>query len=104
MPPNHINKWTPDSLARVLRRNGFECSDALYEPSSWKNLKANLHMRVGADATDAKSLAAQAYRVRSRGLRVAALSLLGVPALLRMAPNARQLFSGGAFAMIGTAA
>lgn len=103
MPPNHINKWTPDSLIRVLRRSGFECSQPIYEPSSWRNLKANLHMRVSGDATNHNSLAAQVYRIRSRPLRIAALSLLGGPALLRMLPYGRQLRQGGAFAMIGIA-
>ena len=103
MPPNHINKWTPESLARVLRRAGFECGHPIYEPSSWRNLKANLHMRVSADATHHNSLAAQVYRIRSRPLRIAALSLLGGPALLRMLPYGRQLRLGGAFAIVGRA-
>jgi hypothetical protein len=104
MPPNHINKWTPESLAVVLKRAGVECGQPIYEPSSWKNVKANLHMRVGADATDNNSLAAQFYRIRNRPLRIAALSLLAVPALLRMLPHGRALRSGGAFAMVGVAA
>lgn len=103
MPPNHINKWTPDTLCLVLKRNGFECSQPIYEPSSWRNLKANLQMRVGADATDQASLAAQVYRIRSRPLRIAALSLLGGPALLRMLPYGRQLRRGGAFGIVGLA-
>lgn len=101
MPPNHINKWTAESLSLVLRRSGFECGAPLYEPSSWKNLKANLHMRVGADATHHNSLAAQFYRIRNRPMRIAALSLLAAPALVRMLPHGRELRSGGAFAMVG---
>jgi len=104
MPPNHINKWTPESLSRVLRRSGFDCGQPIYEPSSWRNLKANLHLRVSADATDHNSLAARAYRIQSRNLRIAALSLLGGPALLRMLPHSRELRSGGAFAIVGVAA
>ncbi len=103
MPPNHVGKWTPASLARVLRRIGFECSPPIYEPASWGNLKANLHMRVSADAAQQKSLAAQAYRIRSKPLRIAALSFLGGPALLRMLPYGRQLRLGGAFAVIAIA-
>ena len=103
MPPNHINKWTPDSLSRVLRRTGFDCSQPIYEPASWTNLKANLHLRVIADAANHNSLAAQAYRVRIKPLRIAALSLLGGPALLRMLPYGRQLRLGGAFGIVGTA-
>jgi SAM-dependent methyltransferase len=101
MPPNHICKWTPRSLTRVLTRIGFECSEAIYEPPSWNSLKANLHMRVSADAADYNSIAAQAYRLRSRPVRITALSLLAGPALLRMLPVGRQLLAGGAFGIIG---
>lgn len=103
MPPNHINKWTPESLSRVLRRTGLECSQPIFEPASWSNLKANLHMRVSADALDHNSLTAQAYRIRNKRLRTVALSLLGGPALLRMLPHGHQLRLGGAFAMVGVA-
>lgn len=101
MPPNHINKWSVASLLRVLTQSGFECSQPIFEPPSWKNLKTNLHMRVAADATERESLAAQAYRIQTRFLRRAALSLLAGPALLQMLPNRRQLMLGGAFAIIG---
>lgn len=101
MPPNHIGKWTPGSLARLLAQTGFTCGQPIYEPASWNNLKANLHMRVSADAAKPNTLAAQAYRFRNRPLRIAALSLLAGPALIRMLPYGRQLTLGGAFALIG---
>jgi SAM-dependent methyltransferase len=103
MPPNHINKWTPESISRVLRRKGFECSQPICEPASWRSVKANLHLRVSADANNPNSLAAQVYRIHSRPLRIAAMSLLGGPALLRMLPYGRQLRLGGAFGVIGIA-
>lgn len=103
MPPNHINKWTPSSLMKVLNRTGFEAGQPIPEPASWRNLKASVHMKVMVDATSKASLAAQVYRIHNRTLRVAALSCLGVPALLRMLPKTIQLRKGGAFAMIGVA-
>ena len=103
MPPNHLSKWTPASLSQVLTRIGFECSNPIHEPSSWNSLRANLHMRVSADATDYNSIAAQAYRLRNRPVRIAALSLLAVPALMRLLPYGRQLLAGGAFAIVGVA-
>src|SRR6266508_5992194 len=36
MPPNHVNKRTPESLSRVLLRAGFDCGQPIYEPSFWK--------------------------------------------------------------------
>ncbi|HEY6231974.1 MAG TPA: class I SAM-dependent methyltransferase [Pyrinomonadaceae bacterium] len=100
MPPNHINKWTGDSLTRVLRRNGFEPGRPVVEPRSWNALKANLHMRIRTDATNPNSLTAAAYRIRNRRLRIAVLALLAGPAMARMLPARSQLRQGGAFGLI----
>lgn len=99
MPPNHINKFTPLSLSRALSDAGFAPGPALYEPASWHNVKASLHMRVMTDATHERTLAAQVYRISDRRLREPFLALLGVPALLRMLPHLNQLRQGGAFAI-----
>jgi len=101
MPPNHINKWTSESLSLVFRRAGLECSPPIYEPPSWKHLTGSLHLRVAADAANEQSFAAQVYRIRNRPLRIAAMGLLGNPTLFRILPHCRQLTLGGAFAMIG---
>lgn len=103
MPPNHISKWTPPSLTLVLTRIGFKCGEAIPEPSSWNNLRANLHLRISSDATYRRSLAAQAYRLRSKPIRIGALSLLAGPALLRLLPHGRNVLAGGAFAIVGIA-
>ena len=102
MPPNHINKWTPKSLALALEQHGFEPQSAIFEPSSWKNFKSSLHLKVIADATNPRSLAAQAYRIENKRIRVLLLAILGITALLKMLPYFPDLFKGGAFAMIGT--
>ncbi len=103
MPPNHISKWTPASLRMVLTEAGFEVGPTVCEPSSWRNLKAAVHMRVMADASGRRSLAAQVYHIQKKHLRRTALMFLGLPALVRLLPNARQLRRGGAFALIGVA-
>jgi SAM-dependent methyltransferase len=103
MPPNHINKWTPESLSRALSQARFECSEPIYEPASWKNLKSNLHMRVSTDATEKGTFAAQVYRIQQRPVRIGAMSLLAVFAFLRMLPSGRHLLAGGAFGMVGVA-
>jgi len=102
MPPNHINKWTPASLSGVLERIGFYPSQPIYEPPSWKSLRPNLNLRISADAVIKNSLASQAYRIRTKSVRVTALSLLGVPALIRMIPYGKQLRAGGAFGLIAS--
>lgn len=105
MPPNHINKFTPASLARALADAGFAPGEATYEPSSLRNLQASVYMRVLTDAAhDGHSLAAQVYRIPNKRLRQPFLLLLGLPALLRMLPHLGQLQRGGAFAMTASPA
>lgn len=104
MPPNHINKWTPDSLARVLREIGLEPEGVTPEPSSWRNLQGALYLRVIADAAEnPRSLSAHAYKIKSKRLRAPVLTFLGPLALLRLLPYANQLRHGGAFATVGVA-
>ncbi len=100
MPPNHINKWTVKSLALALSKAGFVVKQAIDEPPSLLNLKSSLHMKVMADAAIPNSLAAQAYRLKNKSVRIAALACLGLPALATMLPHARQLSAGGAFAVV----
>jgi SAM-dependent methyltransferase len=103
MPPNHINKWTPASLALALRETGFEPGQAISEPPSWRKIGGNLYLRVSTDAKNPRSLAARIYRVRNKRLRAPLLMSLGVPMLLKMLPHFRQLRRGGAFGMVATA-
>jgi SAM-dependent methyltransferase len=104
MPPNHINKFTPQSLSRALLDAGFAPGPVIPEPSSWRNLKASLHMRVATDAAQEKTLAAQVYRIKNKRLRQPFLVLLGAPALLRLLPHVMKLQQGGAFAITASPA
>jgi SAM-dependent methyltransferase len=103
MPPNHINKWTPESLSRALRDTGFEPKPAIFEPASWQNLKSALYLKVIADATNPHSIAAQVYRLPDKRLRAPLLACLGLPVLVRMLSHIKQLQQGGSFAMVGVA-
>ena len=100
MPPNHINKWTPNSLRIALEAAGFEVLKTTPEPSNLKSLLGAMHMRIQTDAANPKSLAAQVYRIQNKRVRVPLLALLGLPALLRLSPHALQLIQGGAFGII----
>jgi SAM-dependent methyltransferase len=103
MPPNHISKWTSTSLGHVLSRAGFEVIGVIPEPASWRNIVASIHLKVMADATKADSLAARAYSISNKQLRIVALATLGIPALLQILSNWKSLSLGGAFAMIAQA-
>lgn len=100
MPPNHINKWTPESLSRILHETGFETQHIVFKPETWRNVYSAMHLRVGADSASPRSLAAQVYRIRSKRMRMPFFALLGVSALFRMLPNIGHLRKGGAFALV----
>jgi 2-polyprenyl-3-methyl-5-hydroxy-6-metoxy-1,4-benzoquinol methylase len=99
MPPNHIAKWTPASLARALRDSGFQPGTPIYQPAELKNIPGLLHLRLKSDAMSASTAAAHAYRIRSRRLRAGVLSVMAVGALIRMLPQVAEWPLSGAFAM-----
>jgi SAM-dependent methyltransferase len=102
MPPNHINKWTPNSLSLALKQTHFIPQSTILEPSSWFNFRGYLHLRVMSDATNSRSIAAQVYRIQNKRLRSPVLAFLGLFALIRMLPHFQDLSKGGAFAMTAT--
>jgi len=101
MPPNHVNKWTPDSLSRALLEAGFTPNLPIFEPPSWRNFTSSLYLRVLTDATNPNSLAAQVYRIPNKKVRIPLLALLGISAIPRLLPSLHKLRDGGSFAMIG---
>ncbi|HBC41815.1 MAG TPA: hypothetical protein DCZ88_07940 [Pseudanabaena sp.] len=102
MPPNHINKWTPNSPAiAALQQHGFEAQTAIFEPSSWKNLRGYLYLKIITEAKNPRSLASQIYRIKNKKIRAPLLAVLGVSVMFKMLPYVRDLRKGGAFAMIG---
>jgi SAM-dependent methyltransferase len=105
MPPFHVNKWTPESLAQALQQVGFKQSTPpVLAPFKWRNISTLMHMRVIADASNAKSIASQVYRIKRKVVRAPLLAVLGIPALVRLLPNIGKLRMGGAFAMVAVPA
>ncbi len=75
MTPNHINKWTPDSLAFALRQHGFDPQLTTLEPPSWENATSRAALMTRAQAASRpRSLAARAYGIQSRFARVGLLA------------------------------
>lgn len=99
MPPNHVCKWTPRSLQLALSRAGFNPGEPAFETASWATLRSAIYLRILADREKPSSVAAQIYRIRSRPLRIAGLTLWALPTSLRMMPHLQALSKGGAFAM-----
>ena len=102
MIPNHINKWSPEALAVVLRRAGFEPEPAIVEPGSVREglYRASLMTRAQA-ASSPGSLASRAYGIRSRPARIAVLAALSGGNLLASLPSLPALMTGSSFLMIG---
>src|SRR5262249_28538486 len=76
MPPNHINKWTPNSLGIALRQAGFSADRTVAEKASLVTLKDAVYQKVVANASNPYSIAAQIYRIPSRRTRAALFTLL----------------------------
>lgn len=103
MPPNHLSKWTPSSLGRILSSAGFEVGKVVAEPHSWRNVVAAIHLKVMADAAKGRPMSAQVYAIKNKRFRVFALAMLGVPAFVKLVRHLRPLSAGGAFAIVGVA-
>ncbi len=102
LPPNHINRWSPPSLALALRKSGLKPDIPLHEPPSWRKVSQNLHLAVLADAAQPGTLAALVYRIRWKSLRVSPLRLVGLLTLFRLLRHGNRLRQGGAFALAAT--
>jgi SAM-dependent methyltransferase len=103
MPPNHINRWSPSSLALALQQVGMKPGLALSEPASWGKVGQKLYLSVVADAARPHTLAAQIYRIRQRWLRTPLLQMAGGVAALKLVRHAPRLRLGDAFAIAATA-
>lgn len=100
MPPNHVCRWTPESLELVLRNSGLVAAPPIFEPASWRHLIDSLHLILLAQAARGNPLASRVYAASSRRVRVPLLAILAVPALLSRIPVLTELRKGGAFALV----
>lgn len=104
MPPNHICRWSPSSLAFALRQEEFVPGMPIMEPPAWSKVLQNMYLTLLADAAEPGSLAAKIYRVRRKTIRAPLLRVAGVLALLRLLRFGSKLRHGGAFALGATKA
>jgi SAM-dependent methyltransferase len=98
MTPNHINKWTPDSLAVALRQHGFDPQAAVVEPPSLEAATSRAALMTRAQAaSNPQSLAARAYGIRGRFARVGLLVGLSAINLVTHLGSWRRLSVGVSF-------
>ncbi len=92
MPPNHINRWTPASLAKAFEACGFEPVVGVREPPAMRYAKESVFARLRYEvAYQPRSFAARSMSMRGVARR-AAQGLAGLGAAARIAchlPTAR---------------
>lgn len=88
MPPNHINRWTPEAVAAAVARAGFRLETHVVQPATAKNVLYTAYLRAIAQAAQhPRSLSGRWYSIKSKKLRIATAPALGAIHLLRMAPR-----------------
>ena len=95
--PNHISKWTPNSLELVLNKFGFKKEQVVYEPSSIRKFFDSVHLKISHKATMKGTVAANIYKIKNKKIRILLLlfySLLEVPSLI---PYYKKTSGGGSF-------
>ena len=103
MPPNHINRWTGESLGRALEQQGFVVSERMLEPPSLRNATYYATLKVRAAAQNKpRSLSARSFGIKRRPLRIPVQAGLSGLALLTMAHHLPTLRQGQAMLMIST--
>jgi SAM-dependent methyltransferase len=104
MPPNHINKWTPDSLSLALTNANFQPELPIFEPETWKNLLYFTQLKLMVkSAKEPDSLVARVYQISNKKIRVPLLGILGIPTCFGLLSNYQQVRQGQTFAMLGVA-
>lgn len=98
MTPNHINKWTPDSLAVALRQHGFDPQLTALEPPSFEAATSRAALMTRAQAASRpRSLAARAYGLRGRFARLGLLAGLSAFNLVIHLGSWQRLAAGVTF-------
>jgi len=95
--PNHISKWTPNSLELVLHKFGFKKEQVIYEPSSVRKFFDSVHLKISHKATINGTFAANIYKIKNKKIRILLLlfySLLVLPSLI---PYYKKLSGRGSF-------
>ncbi len=103
-PPNHINKWTKQSLNLLFEENGFKVKRVLKSPNSISELLSAIHVKILDNASrSANSLAAKIYSIKSKKVRVPFITLLAIVEMVKQLPNLRKLYKGRTLIVIAEA-
>ncbi len=100
MPPNHINKWSKESLQILLNRHQLEITDFQFEKKSLKKVIPRVHLRLLANASKPKRIESWIYKIKNKPIRVFFLSIIFPFVLLELLPHFNYLMKGGAFYLV----
>lgn len=101
MIPNHINKFSAKSLTMAIQHAGLRVQHVVHEPSYFLKIFNSLHLYLINRATQEGTLANRVYSIKNKKVRTAFLSILAIPALLKLLPNIGKLSKGGSILAIG---
>ncbi len=95
--PNHINKWTPQSLELVLNKFGFKKEDVMYEPASIRKFFDSVHLKISHKATIKGTFAANIYTIKNKKVRILLLLFYSLFVLPSLIPYYKKLSGRGSF-------
>ena len=96
-PPNHINKWTPNSLSMVLNEHGFEVNKVYFEPKGIKNFINGIYLRILFLSKRKNSIANFIYRIKNKKIRISFIVFYSIFLMPFLAIHYIELSKGGAF-------
>lgn len=100
MIPNHINKFSKNSLALAISNAGFTVDKIVHEPSYFLKIFNSLHLYLMHKATQKNTLANKVYSIQNKKLRIFFLAILSVPGFFKLLPHVGKLFKGGSILAI----
>jgi SAM-dependent methyltransferase len=100
MPPNHINKWSPESLTYILKKYHFQINKIQRQPSSFKFLLGALHLKIMGEASKGSPIAGRVYSIKNKQLRILSMALVAPYYLAQLLPHLSKFKSGGSFSII----
>lgn len=95
--PNHINKWTPNSLELVLNKFGFKKEEVIYEPSSARKFFDSVHLKISHKATKIGTFASGIYKIKNKSIRILLLLFYSLVQLPPLIPYYKKLSGRGSF-------
>ncbi|MEY3205430.1 MAG: hypothetical protein RLZZ21_1761 [Planctomycetota bacterium] len=100
--PNHINKWSPEALETVFASCGFMADAPIEEPPGFRHAMSRVELITRRQAAASPgSLAARAFRLRSRAMRRYVLAGITAVNLLGCIPLWKTLSRGSSFVLVG---